>query len=373
MPVHPNPAPDSFAHVAAPFGSDREYLALVLPRVRAALADGENVLVITGQDRLALLREGLGPDAGAIDTAPADRWYDHPARALNAVLDYTRDRRGRRVLLIGDQRWQNRTTRETREWIRCESIGNRVLATVHGTGLCLYDRRTTPPDVMAAMYRTHPYTLTPHPAAASGPPHRNNGYVPPESMLLEGDDKPFDDPPVWSETIAFGLPTLKRLRDFVARGESEKRVESLSKLIEEAGALGLAGAREQNVQLRFNLNPETDLVLADRVQIQQVLVNLFRNALEAMSDTPTEERRLTIRSHVHDGAVLAEFTDRGRGINPQLEAHLFTPFFSTKPRGTGLGLHICRSIVEAHGGRLWMTRNADRGATFHVSLARAAG
>jgi len=71
---------------------------------------------------------------------------------------------------------------------------------------------------------------------------------------------------------------IRRLRDFVSRGESEKRVESLSKLIEEAGALGLAGAREQNIQLRFNLNPEFDLVLVDRVQIQQVLVNLFRNA-----------------------------------------------------------------------------------------------
>ncbi len=261
MPVHPNPAPDSFAHVAAPFGSDREYLALVLPRVRAALADGQNVLVITGQDRLALLREGLGPDAGAIDTAPADRWYDHPARALNAVLDYARDRRGRRVLIIGDQRWQDRTTRETREWIRCESIGNRVLATVHGTGLCLYDRRTTPPEVMAAMYRPHPYTLTPH-RAASGPPRRNDGYVPPESMLLEGDDKPFDDPPVWSETIAFGLPTLKRLRDFVAArarraGMPGERVSALilcvaeiaANAVEHGGGRGVASIWEDDGEI----------------------------------------------------------------------------------------------------------------------------
>src|SRR6267143_4113384 len=81
----------------------------------------------------------------------------------------------------------------------------------------------------------------------------------------------------------------RRLRDFVSRGESEKRVESLSKLIEEAGALGLAGSREQNIQLRFNLNREFDLVLVDRVQIQQVLVNLFRNALEAMAHSPRRE------------------------------------------------------------------------------------
>src|ERR1035438_5330750 len=82
---------------------------------------------------------------------------------------------------------------------------------------------------------------------------------------------------------------IRRLRDFVSRGESEKRVESLSKLIEEAGALGLTGAREQNIQLRFNFNPEFDLVLVDRVQIQQVLVNLFRNALEAMAQSPQRE------------------------------------------------------------------------------------
>src|SRR5205814_3079747 len=88
---------------------------------------------------------------------------------------------------------------------------------------------------------------------------------------------------------------IRRLRDFVSRGESEKRVESLSKLIEEAGALGLAGAREQGVRLHFNLNPHHDLVLVDRVQIQQVLVNLFRNALEAMAQS---SRRELIASNV---------------------------------------------------------------------------
>ena len=103
---------------------------------------------------------------------------------------------------------------------------------------------------------------------------------------------------------------IRRLRDFVSRGESEKRVESLSKLIEEAGALGLAGAREQSVQLRFNLDPEFDLVLADRVQIQQVLVNLFRNALEAMAQSP--RRDLIVRNtKVADDMVEIEVSDTG--------------------------------------------------------------
>ncbi|MHC2781239.1 two-component system sensor kinase FixL [Bradyrhizobium liaoningense] len=106
---------------------------------------------------------------------------------------------------------------------------------------------------------------------------------------------------------------IGRLRDFVSRGESEKRVESLSKLIEEAGALGLAGAREQNVQLRFSLDPDADLVLADRVQIQQVLVNLFRNALEAMAQSPRREL-VVANTRVADDMIEVEVSDTGSGF-----------------------------------------------------------
>ena len=164
---------------------------------------------------------------------------------------------------------------------------------------------------------------------------------------------------------------IRRLRDFVSRGESEKRVESLSKLIEEAGALGLAGAREQNVQLRFNLNPECDLVLADRVQIQQVLVNLFRNALEAMAQSP--RRDLIVRNaKVADDMIEIEVSDTGSGFHEDVKPSLFQTFFTTKETGMGVGLSISRSIIEAHGGRMWAESNAAGGATFRFTLPAAA-
>lgn len=163
---------------------------------------------------------------------------------------------------------------------------------------------------------------------------------------------------------------IRRLRDFVSRGESEKRVESLSKLIEEAGALGLAGAREQNVQLRFNLNPQADLVLADRVQIQQVLVNLFRNALDAMAQSPRRELIATNRN-IADDLIELEVSDTGPGFQDDVLPKLFQTFFTTKENGMGVGLSISRSIIEAHGGRMWAESNASGGATFRFTLPAA--
>jgi two-component system sensor kinase FixL len=163
---------------------------------------------------------------------------------------------------------------------------------------------------------------------------------------------------------------IRRLRDFVSRGESEKRVESLSKLIEEAGALGLAGAREQNVQLRFRLTPEADLVLADRVQIQQVLVNLFRNALEAMAQSQRRELSVTNRK-IDDDLIEIAVSDTGTGFHEEVMPNLFKTFFTTKDTGMGVGLSISRSIVEAHGGRMWAENNDAGGATFRLTLPAA--
>lgn len=163
---------------------------------------------------------------------------------------------------------------------------------------------------------------------------------------------------------------IRRLRDFVARGETEKRVESLSKLLEEAGALGLTGAREQGVQLRFTLDPQHDQVLVDRVQIQQVLVNLFRNALEAMAHSPRRELNASNRP-VGDDMVEIAVSDTGSGFADDVEKSLFQTFFTTKETGMGVGLSISRSIIEAHGGRMWAETNAAGGATFRFTLPAA--
>ena len=162
---------------------------------------------------------------------------------------------------------------------------------------------------------------------------------------------------------------IRRLRDFVSRGESEKRVESLSRLIEEAAALGLTGAREQGVLLRFSFDRKYDMVLVDRVQIQQVLVNLFRNALEAMAHSP--QRELVATNSAADDMIEVAVSDTGHGFAEEVLPNLFQTFFTTKESGMGVGLSISRSIVEAHGGRMWAETNQSGGATFRFTLPAA--
>ena len=163
---------------------------------------------------------------------------------------------------------------------------------------------------------------------------------------------------------------IRRLRDFVARDASEKRVESLSKMIEEAGALGLTGAREQGVFLRFNLDPTCDLVLADRVQIQQVLVNLFRNALEAMAAS-THRELIVANTRAADDMIEVAVSDTGPGFAGDALKHLFQPFFTTKESGMGVGLSISRTIIESHGGRMGAETNRAGGATFRFTMPAA--
>jgi two-component system, LuxR family, sensor kinase FixL len=161
---------------------------------------------------------------------------------------------------------------------------------------------------------------------------------------------------------------IRRLRDFVSRGESERRVESITKLVEEASALALVGVKDRGIRVQFQFDPSIDLVLADRVQIQQVLLNLIRNAMDAMETTQARELVVSI-TPVDDDFVCISVADSGGGIAPEIAEHLFQPFITTKRHGMGVGLSISRTIIEAHGGRIWVEPNPTGGTIFHFTLA----
>lgn len=163
---------------------------------------------------------------------------------------------------------------------------------------------------------------------------------------------------------------VRRLREFVARGEVNKRIEDLPRIVNEASALALVGSREQGVETSVELDPHATPVLADRVQIEQVLINLMRNAIEAMASC--DVRRLSVRSRLLEPALVeVTVADTGPGIAPDLQERLFQAFSSTKETGMGLGLSICRTIIEAHGGRIGARPAADGGGTeFFFTLPR---
>jgi two-component system sensor kinase FixL len=163
---------------------------------------------------------------------------------------------------------------------------------------------------------------------------------------------------------------IRRLRDFVAKGEAERTIESLPKLLEEAGALAMLGAKDRGVRLRFALDSEVDLVLADKVQVQQVALNLVRNAIEAMDASPQKDLLVSARA-VDDGMAEVAVADTGPGISPEVAEQLFQPFITTKADGMGVGLSISRTIIEAHGGRIWVEDNPGGGAIFRFTLRRA--
>ncbi|MBL9011976.1 MAG: PAS domain S-box protein [Alphaproteobacteria bacterium] len=162
---------------------------------------------------------------------------------------------------------------------------------------------------------------------------------------------------------------LKRLREFASRRQSERKPESLRKVMDEAMALALIGAGSENLEIAI-VNTAPASVLIDRIQIQQVVVNLIRNAMEAMAGLAAKRLDVALTTTA-DGEAQISIADNGPGFDAGVRHDLFTPFVTTKRDGLGIGLSICRTIVEAHGGFIWAEKRPEGGAVFSFTLPRA--
>jgi two-component system sensor kinase FixL len=187
-----------------------------------------------------------------------------------------------------------------------------------------------------------------------------NSPDPRASTIMEALDKA-------SEQAVRAGQVIHRLRDFVARGETEKRIESIKRLVEEASALALVAAKDHSVRMNLQLDPSCDLVLVDRVQIQQVLLNLLRNGLEAMQNS--ERRELLVSTGPAENDMVAvDVADTGSGISADVASRLFQPFVTTKRQGMGVGLSISRTIIQSHGGEITVEPNPGGGTIFRFTL-----
>ena len=162
---------------------------------------------------------------------------------------------------------------------------------------------------------------------------------------------------------------IRRLRALLKRDETHFSPVNINKTVTDVLELARHEFVSRSTRVEVNLGRGLPFVWADRVGLQQVLLNLLMNACDAMSDSPPGNRQVSIRTAVdHEGSVRASISDRGHGISPGNEESIFDAFFTTKQQGLGLGLSVCRSIVKAHSGRLWAESNSREGATFHFAL-----
>jgi two-component system, chemotaxis family, CheB/CheR fusion protein len=172
------------------------------------------------------------------------------------------------------------------------------------------------------------------------------------------------------EQLLWAGRVVDHLREFVSRSEPKKTFESMHKLIEEAYELTFLALQQSGVQGTFHLNAEDDHVLADKVQIKQVLINLMRNAIDAMS--ASDKRELTISTApAGEDMIRIDLADSGSGVPEKIKSQLFEPFVTTKTRGIGVGLSISRSIVEAHYGKIWTEPDPEGGTIFSFTLPLA--
>jgi two-component system sensor kinase FixL len=160
-----------------------------------------------------------------------------------------------------------------------------------------------------------------------------------------------------------------RIRALVQKSPPHKERLNINDIILEVIALARSQVQGNRVSLQTQLSDAVPFILGDRIQLQQLILNLINNAIEAISGVSEGPRELLVGSRKDESkGVLVAVRDSGPGLNPENQDRLFTPFYTTKPQGMGMGLAICRSIIEAHGGRLWATANQDKGATFRFIL-----
>ncbi|MDR7153454.1 two-component system sensor kinase FixL [Sphingobium xenophagum] len=163
---------------------------------------------------------------------------------------------------------------------------------------------------------------------------------------------------------------IRSLREFIKRGETLRQPEPLRGLLAEGAALAFIGTDSRGIDMDVQVDRQVDRVLANRVQLQQVIINLVRNAVDAMHDSPARILRLSA-APADDGKVEVVVADSGPGLDPAMSRTLFTPFTTTKANGMGVGLSISQTIVEGHGGRIWATPSQWGGTAFHFTLDRA--
>jgi signal transduction histidine kinase len=161
---------------------------------------------------------------------------------------------------------------------------------------------------------------------------------------------------------------IDRMRSLYKKTPSQRRLLDVNEVIREMVVMLRSEANRDAVSIRTHLSGDLPQVMADRIQLQQVLMNLMLNGIEAMRGTGGV---LTVKSHMDDGRVMISVTDTGVGLPTGETDRIFDAFFTTKPQGSGMGLAISRTIMESHGGRLWATKNSGLGATFHFTLPAA--
>ena len=165
---------------------------------------------------------------------------------------------------------------------------------------------------------------------------------------------------------------ITRIRAMVAKSPPERALVSINEVINDVVVLLKGKLRYSRVALQLRLDAGAPAVLGDRIQLQQVVLNLMMNAMEAMGEI-SDAHALSIDSSREGDAIMVTVRDTGAGFDPDAFARLFEPFYTTKRTGMGMGLSVCQSIIQAHGGRLWASHNQPRGAVFQFTLPTPTG